>query len=163
MSADTPHRMLASRGEFHDALHAAFDQAAAQGCREIWLSDVDFSDWPLGDISVVERLTRWAMPHRKLTVLAQHYEDVATRHPRWVAFRQMWSHVVTCRSLEEAEPGAIPSMFLAPGVVTVRLFDAVNYRASMSSDVADAVRAKEALDAVLQRSTEAFPASTLGL
>lgn len=163
MSADTPHRMLSSRGEFHDALRAAFAQAAAQGCREIWLSDPDFSDWPLGEIAVVEHLTQWAMSHRKLTVLAQHYDDVVKRHPRWVTFRRQWSHVVECRALEEAEPGAIPSMFLAPGLVTVRLFDAENYRASVSSEVADAVRAKDHLDAVLQRSTEAFPASTLGL
>ena len=163
MSADTPHRMLSSRGEFHDALRAAFAQAASLGCREIWLCDNDFSDWPLGEVAVVEHLTRWAMSHRKLTVLARHYDDVVTRHPRWVAFRRQWSHVVECRSLEEAELGAIPSMFLAPGVVTVRLFDAENYRASVSSEVADAVRAKEALDAVLQRSSEAFPASTLGL
>ena len=163
MSADIPHRMLSSRGEFQDALRAAFEQAASEGCREIWLSDTDFSCWPIGDIGVVTHLAAWAMSHRRLTVLAQHYDDVAKRHPRWVAFRRQWSHVVTCRSLEEAEPGAIPSMLVAPGVVTVRLFDAENYRASVSSEVADAVRAKEALDAVLQRSAEAFPASTLGL
>ncbi len=161
MSADIPHRMLSSRGEFQDALRAAFEQAASEGCPEIWLSDTDFSCWPLGDSGVVAHLAAWAMSHRRLTVLAQHYDDVARRHPRWVTFRRQWSHVVTCRALEEAE--AIPSMFLAPGVVTVRLFDAETCRASVSSDVADAVRAKEALDAVLQRSAEAFPAATLGL
>ena len=95
--------------------------------------------------------------------LAQHYDEIVRKHPRWVNWRRQWSHVVECRALEEAEPGGIPSMFLAPGVVTVRLFDAENYRASVSSEVADAVRAKETLDAVLQRSAEAFPASTLGL
>jgi len=163
MSADTPHRMLSSRGEFQNALRAAFEQASLQGCREIWLADTDFASWPLGDISVVEHLTAWAMSHRKLTVLAQHYDDVVRHHPRWVVFRRRWSHVVTCRSLEEAEPGAIPSMFLAPGVVTVRLFDAQNHRASVSFDLADALRAKDMLDAVLQRSVDAFPASTLGL
>jgi len=163
MSADIPHRMLSSQGEFQDALRAAFEQAASEGCREIWLSDTDFSCWPLGESAVVEHLAAWAMSHRRLTVLAQHYDDVARRHPRWVTFRRQWSHVVTCRALEEAEPGAIPCMFLAPGVVTVRLFDADTCRASVSSDVADAVRAKEALDAVLQRSAEAFPAATLGL
>jgi len=163
MSADIAHRMLSSRGEFQDALRAAFEQAATQGCREIWLSDTDFSCWPIGDIKVVEHLTAWAMSHRKLTVLAQHYDDVVKHHPRWATFRRQWSHVVTCRSFEEAEPGVIPSMFLAPGIVTVRLFDAENFRASVSSDLADALRAKDTLDAVLQRSAEAFPATTLGL
>lgn len=163
MTAEPTHRMLSSRSEFHEALRAAFDRVAAAGCREIWLCDTDFADWPLGEIAVVDSLTRWAMAHRKLVVLAQHYDEIVRKHPRWVNFRRQWSHVVECRALEEVEPGAMPSMFLAPGVVTVRLFDPEHYRASVSTEAADAVRAKEALDVVLQRSNEAFPATTLGL
>ena len=163
MAAEPTHRMLSSRSEFHEALRAAFDRVADQGCREIWLCDTDFADWPLGEIAVVDSLTRWALAHRKLVVLAQHYDEVVRKHPRWVNFRRQWSHVVECRAIEEVEPGAMPSMFLAPGVVTVRLFDPQNYRASVSTEAADAVRAKEALDVVLQRSNEAFAATTLGL
>lgn len=163
MTAEPTHRMLSSRSEFHEALRAAFDRVATQGCREIWLCDTDFADWPLGEIAVVDSLTRWALAHRKLVVLAQHYDEIVRKHPRWVNFRRQWSHVVECRAIEEVEPGAMPSMFLAPGVVTVRLFDPQNYRASVSTEAADAVRAKEALDVVLQRSNEAFAATTLGL
>lgn len=163
MAAEPTHRMLSSRSEFHEALRAAFDRVADQGCREIWLCDTDFADWPLGEIAVVDSLTRWALAHRKLVVLAQHYDEVVRKHPRWVNFRRQWSHVVECRAIQEVEPGAMPSMFLAPGVVTVRLFDPQNYRASVSTEAADAVRAKEALDVVLQRSNEAFAATTLGL
>lgn len=155
--------MLTTRGEFIDALRSAFERVAAQGCREVFLSDVDFSAWPLGEVAVIEQLTRWAMAHRKLTLLACHYDDIVRRHPRWVTWRRQWSHVVECRSLDDLEPGAMPSMLLAPGVVTVRLFDAEHYRASVSTEVADALRARELLDALLQRSSEAFPASTLGL
>jgi len=163
VTAEPTHRMLSSRSEFHEALRTAFDRVAAQGCREIWLCDPDFADWPLGEIAVVDSLTRWASSHRKLVVLAQHYDEIVRKHPRWVNWRRQWSHVVECRSFEEVESGAMPSMFLAPGVVTVRLFDPENYRASVSTEVADAVRAKEALDVVLQRSSEAFAATTLGL
>ena len=163
MTAEPTHRMLSSRSEFHEALRTAFDRVAAQGCREIWLCDPDFADWPLGEIAVVDSLTRWALAHRKLVVLAQHYDEIVRKHPRWVTWRRQWSHVVECRAIEEVEPGAMPSMFLAPGVVTVRLFDPENYRASVSTAAADAVRAKEALDVVLQRSNEAFAATTLGL
>lgn len=163
MTDETSHRMLSSRSEFHEALRDAFAQAADIGCRELFISDVDFSDWPLGEISVVDSLTRWAMSHRRLTVLAQSYDDVQRRHPRWVTWRRQWSHVVTCRSLDDLEPGKMPTMLLAPGLVTVRLFDAEHYRASTSSVPADAIRAKEALDALLQQSVDAFPASTLGL
>jgi hypothetical protein len=136
VTAEPTHRMLSSRSEFHEALRTAFDRVAAQGCREIWLCDPD---------------------------LAQHYDEIVRKHPRWVNWRRQWSHVVECRAFEEVESGAMPSMFLAPGVVTVRLFDPENYRASVSTEVADAVRAKEALDVVLQRSSEAFAATTLGL
>src|SRR3954454_11957875 len=75
--ADVPdHRMLLSRGEFHDALREAFEQAASRGCRELFISDPDFSDWPLGEIAVVDHLTRWAMSHRRLTVLARTYDEL---------------------------------------------------------------------------------------
>lgn len=163
MTAEPTHRMLTTRSEYLDALRAAFERVATEGCREVFLSDVDFAEWPLGEIAVIDQLTRWAMSHRKLTVLAGHYDEIVRRHPRWVAWRRQWSHVVECRAADDLEPGAIPSMLLAPGVVTVRLFDAEHYRASVSTEVADAVRAREHLDAVLQRSCEAFPASTLGL
>lgn len=163
MTAPSTHRMLHARSDFHEALRAAFDQVAAQSCRELFLCDPDFADWPLGEVAVVEALTRWAMSHRKLTVLAFSYEEIVRRHPRWVAWRRQWSHVVECRAIEDLEPEKMPTMLLAPAVVTVRLFDPHNYRASVSTEPADAIRAREALDAVLQRSVEAFPASTLGL
>jgi hypothetical protein len=154
--------MLASRDAYHAALRDAFAQAASQGCPTLFLSDPDFSDWPLGEPAVVEHLTRWALAHRRLTVLAGDYGNFYRMHPRWVAWRRQWAHVVTCRALED-EPLRVPSMLLAPGVVTVRLFDDVNYRASASTDPQDGLRAREHLDALLQHSCDAFPASVLGL
>lgn len=156
-------RMLSTRGEFREALRDGFAQAAAAGCRELFISDVNFSDWPLSEIEVVESLSRWAYAHRKLTVLAQNFDDVQRRHPRWVTWRRRWAHAVSCKSFSEVEPGKMPSMLLAPGLVTVRLFDADTYRASVSGEVDDAVRARELLDALLQQSVDAFPATTLGL
>lgn len=163
MAEPTPHRMLSTRGEFREALRDGFAQAAAAGCRELLISDADFSDWPLGEISVVESLSRWAHAHRRLTMLAQNFDDLQRRHPRWVTWRRQWAHVVTCRSPDDIDPGKMPCILLAPGLVTVRLFDAETYRASVSTEVADAVRARELLDALLQRSADAFPATTMGL
>jgi hypothetical protein len=163
MSEQKSHRMLSSRAEFQDALRDAFELAAQQGCRELFISDVDFADWPLGEPALVESLSRWAYAHRRITVLAHHFDELPRRHPRWVAWRRQWDHVITCRAWAEAEPEQMPTMLLAPGLVTVRLFDAQTWRASVSTEHADAVRARELFDAVLQRSTDAFPASTLGL
>ncbi len=157
------HRLITTRNEFHDALREAFGAMASTGCREAWICDDDFTDWPLNERAVVEHLAQWALPHRKLTVVARTFEEFARRHPRWVEWRRQWSHVVECRSLEEAQPGDLPPMLLAPGLVVVRLFDAIHLRGSVSHDVADAVQGRELIDAVLQRSAEAFPATILGL
>jgi hypothetical protein len=159
----TPQLHIGTRDEFHDALRMAFAEIADLGCREVWLCDEDFADWPLNERVVVENLTRWAKSHRKLTLIARNFDAFAGRHPRWIEWRRQWSHVVECRSLAEAEAGELPVLLLAPGVVTVRLFDAIHYRGSVSHDIADAVQNRELVDAVSQRSIEAFPATILGL
>lgn len=163
MTGQPTHRILTTRGDYLDALRSAFDLIAEKGCREVFVSDPDFADWPLGEVAVVDALTRWALAHRRITVLAQSYDEIVRKHPRWVAWRRQWSHVVECRALETLEGRSLPTMFVAPGVVTVRLFDAEHHRASVSHERADEVRAKEALDVLLQQSEEAFPATTLGL
>jgi hypothetical protein len=154
---------ITSRSEFHDALRKAFGELASAGCREVWLSDTDFADWPLGERAVVASLTEWAASHRRLTVLAHHFDDVGRRHPRWVDWRRQWAHVVHCRTNSELEADAIPTLLLAPGVVTVRLIDPVHHGGVVSVDGADSVRCREMIDAVLQRSSDAFPATTAGL
>jgi hypothetical protein len=163
MTSTPDYTLIASRGEFHDALRAAFADAAAQGCREIWLCDIDYADWPLNEQGVIQSLTQWATGYRKLTVIAQHFDEVARRHARWVAWRRNWSHIVECRANVELEAGKMPTLLLAPGLVTVRLVDPVRYRGSLSRSAPDAVHARELVDAVLQRSEEAFPVTSLGL
>lgn len=152
-----------SRTAFHDALRAAFAEAASTGCREIWIVDDDFSDWPLNERAVVEHLTQWASAHRRFTAIARTFDEVARRHARWVEWRRQWSHVVQCRTNNELEAGQMPTLLLAPGLTSVRLFDAAHFRGVATDETPDAVRWREDVDAVLQRSEEAFPATTLGL
>jgi hypothetical protein len=155
--------LISSRSEFHEALGDAFSELAGQTCRQVWLCDTDFADWPLNDAGVIDSLTRWAQPHRKMVVLAQHFDDVVRRHPRWVAWRRQWAHVVECRLVEPMEQGRMPVLLTAPGGITVKLVDPIRYRGSWSWAAADSRLAGELIDAVLQRSVEAFPATTLGL
>lgn len=157
------HRLFTTRREFHDALLEGFGEIARVGCREVWLSDEDFAEWPLNSPAVVELLAQWSQSHRKLTLIARGFDEVARRHPRWVEWRRQWSHVVECRANEEAAAGEIPTLLLAPGVIAVRLFDRVNYRGSLSRDPADWIRQRELVDAVSQRSVEAFPPTILGI
>jgi hypothetical protein len=155
--------LIRSRSEFHAAVRGTLAEVATQGCREMLWSDVDFSDWPLSDPALIDTLTRWAASHRRLIVLATQFDDIVRRHARWVEWRRTWSHVVSCHANDELEPGQMPTLLLAPGVVCLRLVDAQRYRGSVSRDVADALRWRESFDAVLQRSAPALPATTLGL
>lgn len=155
--------VIATRGEFHAAVKLGFAEAAASGSREIWLCDDDFADWPLGERAVVDQLSLWAASSRRLTLLARNFDEVARRHARWVAWRRQWSHIVHCRTNNELEAGEMPTLLLASGALSVRLSDPVHHRGLVSYDTADEIRCKEEIDAVLQRSIEAFPATTTGL
>ena len=156
-------RIITSRSEFHDALKEAFAFVADKGCREVFIGDPNFADWPLGDRAVLESLTRWALAHRKLTVLAESFDEFPRRHARWVEWRRQWAHVVECRAVAEADLGQLSGIFLAPGLITLRVLDVEHYRATLSFDPADSIRFRDGFDALLQRSEEAFPVTTLGL
>ena len=161
--SDTQRRLIDTRSDFHDALRAAFAAAAAAGCRELFIVDDDFADWPLNERAVVEHLTQWAASHRRFTAIARSFDEVARRHARWVEWRCRWAHLVHCRTNNELESGQMPSLLLAPGLTSVRLFDVVHWRGVATNEAADAIQWRELVDAVLQRSEEAFPATTLGL
>lgn len=162
--SDAPTRaMIESRTDFQNAVRGALAEAALVGCREIWMVDDDFSDWPLGERAVVDDLTHWAAMHRSCTVVARSFDEIARQQARWVIWRRQFSHVVQCRTNNDLEAGQIPSLLLIPGLMSVRLHDRVHYRGVASREIGDAVQWRELVDAVLQRSEEAFPATTLGL
>jgi hypothetical protein len=161
---DKTHELLVSTREFQDALRAGFHALASANCREVWLSDRDFAAWPLNEPRVIDHLTAWALSHRKLTVLAVGFEEVVRQHPRWVTWRQHWAHIVDCRAADEADVNDVPSLFIAPGIGAIRLSASGPHgRGSVSRSEADIVLARDQLDAVLQRSQEAFPSTLLGL
>ena len=155
--------VIDNRAQFQAALRSAFAEIAAAGTREIWMCDEDFSDRPLNDPDVISQLSYWASSHRRCTVLASRYDHLQRQHPRWVAWRQHRSHVVHCRAPDEETPTPLPCVLLALGCVTLRLTDRERWRGSVSTDVAFAMHERERLDALMQRSVDAFPASTLGL
>jgi hypothetical protein len=155
--------LITSRSEFHAALRSALAEAAAVGCRELWLCDNDFADWPLGERQVVDSFAQWAGSHRRLTLIASSFDEVARRHARWNEWRRQWSHIVHCRSNTELESGQMPSVLLASELLSLNLVDPVHYRGRFSHQAADGVRCRELIDAVLQRSAEAYPVTTAGL
>ena len=154
---------IASRADFHGAVRAGLAMAAEQGASEIFLVDPDFDDWPLNDLGVNESLGRWALSQRKVVVFAHDFGEMARRAPRFATWRRQWSHIVQCRSDPELEAGQVPTLLFVPGMISVRLLDPVRYRGIVSARAADHVECRETIDALLQRSVEAFPPTTLGL
>ena len=126
-------RLITTRLGFHDALRDAFAEMASVGCREAWISDETFADWPLNERAVIERLTQWAQSHRKLVVVARHYDEVLRRHARWVDWRRQWSHVVECRAFPDHHR-------YAPDAAMRLLDDALRLNATAVTTTKDHVR-----------------------
>ena len=154
---------ITSRAEFVDAVRASFAFAAHEGAREILLVDADFADWPLNDRAVIESLAGWVDSRRSLLLFGHSFDELARRHPRFVEWRRQWAHAVRCRNDPELEAAQLPTLLLVPGVTCVRLVDRVRHRGTASNRPVDMAECQEAVDALLQRSVEAFPVTTLGL
>jgi hypothetical protein len=154
---------IGSRKDFHEAIRVALAQAADAGASEICLVDPDFDDWPLNDRAVVQTLARWAASRRRLVLFAHSFDELARSAPRFAEWRRQWSHIVQCRSDPDLEVQQVPSLLLVAGEVAVRLLDPVRYRGVVSGRASDQVECRETIDALLQRSVEAFPPTTLGL
>ncbi|MDO9360889.1 MAG: hypothetical protein Q7T70_18095 [Polaromonas sp.] len=147
------------RSAFAELVRTAFATAAAQGWREIILCDVTFEDWPLGERAVAQSLNDWSASGRKLTMLAENYDEVIRRHARFVTWRRTWSHIIECRG---HAAGDLPSIFWSPGWAFERL-DPVHSNGVAGSEAQRRVALKERLSEKMFRSSPAFPASTLGL
>lgn len=154
---------IASRAEFQAAIRAALSQAAQHDAGEIFLVDPTFMDWPLNERAIIDSLTQWVSSRKKLVVFAKSFDDMVRRHSRFVEWRRQWSHVAQCRTDDDLEAEALPTLMLVPGIVSVRLLDRVRCRGVTGSRPVDLADARDTIDALLQRSTEAFPATTLGL
>ena len=154
---------IASRSDFLAAIRSSFALARDVGAREILMVDPSFVDWPLNEPAVIESLGDWVASPRTLTLFAHRFDEVARRHPRFVEWRRQWAHVVQGRSDPEVEAEQVPTLLLVPGVTCVRLLDRVRHRGTASNRPVDLNECREAIDALLQRSVEAFPATTLGL
>jgi hypothetical protein len=154
---------IASRSEFQEAIRNAFVRARDEDAREILIVDENFVDWPLSDRAVLGALADWADARRSFTAFGHSFDELARRHARFLDWRRQWAHVVHCRHDPELEPEQLPSLLLVPGVVCVRLLDRIRHRGTSSDRPLELTEARETIDALLQRSVETFPVTTLGL
>ena len=154
---------IASRADFLQAVRDALGLAEQSGAREIVLVDRDFADWPLNEPLVIDALSRWIDSSRLLVVFAHSFDEMARRQLRFVEWRRQWAHVVQCRNDPDLEAEQIPTLLLVPGHSCVRVLDRIHYRGTVSNRPVDLTESRGTIDALLQRSVEAFPVTTLGL
>lgn len=161
-AAALPEGRFSGPVEFAALVRHSLAAAAAEGWREIILSDANFSDWPLGERAVVQALNDWARSGRKLTMLAANYDEVIRRHARFASWRRVWAHVVVCRRNGALSPDNFPSAMWGPVWVFQRL-DLVRSTGVSGFEVSRRAALKERLDECLRRSSPGFPPTTLGL
>jgi hypothetical protein len=149
---------------FADALHAALRHAADHGTRRVCWCDPDFAAWPLGNAAWMDTLTRWArLGGRELVMIAGDYAAIERLHPRFVAWRRDWAHVVKCLVPDESRTAALPTLWLDSADQAIRVFDPEHWRGRAGFDRVDRQRAREDFDAIAQRANPGFAAVTLGL
>lgn len=110
-----------SEAAFTQAVWAGIEQARQQGLREITLCDPHFAFWPLSQERVLSALTAFVkLPGRRLVLVAQGYDHLRRRHPRFLRWRAVWGHAVTplCFHDPSAE---LPSVLLADRAYALRL------------------------------------------
>lgn len=157
-----PSGRFEGRETFRQLVRDALACAAREGWREIVLSDATFEDWPLGERAVAESLQAWAKSGRTLVLLARKYDAVVRQHARFVQWRVHWAHIVGAHACASADPLDLPSALWSPAWALERreLEHSIGW---CGSEPERRVAVRELLDAWLQKSTPAFPASTLGL
>lgn len=159
--------LIHGKPTWQQALQAMLSSAHGLECRELLCVDPDFADWPWSAVEVLDALTAWARPGRRLHLLAADFEPLRRAHPRFVQWRQRYDHLVRAGQFlpEEwrATAGRLEGLLLLPGHGSLRLFSRDSWRASLSRARRDELASREIFDAVAQRSSDSFGASVLGL
>ncbi len=161
--SDTP-PVIDSQASFAAAVVWSLQTSIARNARRIVWSDPSFRDWPLDDPALLDALAGWVrLPLRKLVLLAQDFDELPRRHPRFVTWRRSWSHAVEAWSPAEESTETVPALAVDDGPVGLELLDAERWRGRAALDAHDGRRWRERIDALLQQSEPAMPVDRLGL
>lgn len=155
---------IASRSDFAAAVLWGVREATARQTRHLLWVDPDFADWPLDDPALLDALTPWVhRPQRRLVMLAQDWSSMRSRHARFCAWRQPYSHAIDPRTPDPNEAPALPTLVLDDSRICVRLNDRVHWRGRCSLDAAEVRLLYSEFDALAQRSTPDFAVNQIGL
>ena len=157
-------RGIDTRAGFRQAVLDALAAALERGAREMWWVDASFAAWPLDDPALIESLDRWVhLPQRRLQLFTHDFTALARAHPRFVQWRRHWSHCVLGRRPLDIEPAAIETLLLTDAATLLVLHDPSRFRGVLSQSGIEAGQARLRVDAITQRSEEAFTTVVLGI
>ena len=156
-------RSAESRSEFIALAREMLSALDKTTGRDITLVDVDFSVWPLDDVTIVEALTRWIqLPGRCLRLVGRRFDLLERGQPRFAAWRKPFSHAVQCMTPVDLEPSDMPAVLLLESGY-VELLDRERWQARWTLDRRAWVLQRERIDALVQRCESAWPVTVLGL
>lgn len=154
--------------EFQERFRSMLTTASASAGECRWV-DVDFSHWPLGERGVTDLLQQWMRQHggASVSMLAGQFDVLQRTHPRWLSWRQTWSHRVRCWLASEEIVADLRPMFTwrdpSGDRAGIRMLDSVTAVGQWTTDPAVLALWQADFDAYLQRSSEGMPCTTLGL
>lgn len=155
---------IKSRTAFQAAVRGVLTHAAEHGVRRMHWVSPDFEAWPIDEPPVLDAMSDWARPRTvQLVWLCSDFEALRRCAPRLVAWRRRWSHVLQCLGPSQDVAAELPSLLLAGDKLLIKLMDRGHWRGRISCSAADIQAAREQIDALLQRSAETFPVTTLGI
>ncbi len=154
--------------EFQERFGATLAQVTASPGECRWV-DADFSHWPLGERAITDLLQQWMLQHggARVTLLAGRFDVLQRAHPRWLSWRQTWSHRVGCWLASDEIVADLRPMFIwrdqGRDLAGIRMLDSVTAVGQWTTDPAVLALWQADFDAYLQRSSEGMPCTTLGL
>ena len=157
-----PEGRFVGREAFRGLVRLALMHAAADGWRQVVMSDADFASWPLGEREVVRSLEQWASRTRQMRFLARDFSPIRSLHPRLVGWRQTWSHIVDARVCTGPGADLLPSALWTEAWCLERI-DTDRDVVIATRDPRARMALKERLDAYWERGQPGFPSTILGL
>jgi hypothetical protein len=145
------------------ALQAWLDEAAQTRARELWWCDGDLSLWPVGERDWIETLGRWVGPGRRLIVLLADDAALQRQHPRWVAWRRTWGHLVELWVVDPEVANQLRGWALSPARCGVEILDPAIARARWVRDPVALRAALQQLQAWKERARPGLAVHPLGL
>ncbi len=152
-----PEGRFEGREAFADLVRRAVTLLARAQWTPVVFCDPDFSDWPLGERTVVEGLHAWSGRGREARWLAREFRTLREQYPRLVQWRATWSHIVEARACPEP-----PSAIWTPLWILERI-DPERCVMVATTDPVRRNELRERIDACWERGQPAFPATVLGL